>query len=71
LKYVRVEWLKPRGKPEREDMGYLLAAAFLFGDMDIFVAYALALILHSTGLYLEFSDDEITGQILPWKTFCI
>jgi hypothetical protein len=71
LKYVRAQWLKPSGKPGREDMGYLLAAAFLFGDMDMFVAHALALILHYTGSYLEFSDDEITGQILPWKTFCM
>jgi hypothetical protein len=37
----------------------------------MFVAHALALILHYTGSYLEFSDDEITGQILPWKTFCM
>jgi hypothetical protein len=71
LKYVRAQWLKPRGKPEREDMGYFLAAAFLFGDMDMFVAHALALILHHTGSYLDFLDDEITGQILSWKTFCM
>jgi hypothetical protein len=71
LKYVRVQWLKPRGKPEREDMGYLLAAAFLFDDMDMFVAHALALILHYTGSYLEFLNDKVTGQILPWKTFCM
>ncbi|KAF8847528.1 hypothetical protein BDZ45DRAFT_607352, partial [Acephala macrosclerotiorum] len=66
LKYVRAQW-----KPEREDMGYLLAVAFLFGDMDMFVAYTLALILHYTGSYLEFLNNEITGQIVPWKTFCM
>lgn len=71
LKYARVQWLKPRGSPDRVDMGYLLAAAFLFGDMDMFVAHTLALILHYKGSYLEFLDDEITSQILPWKTFCM
>jgi hypothetical protein len=70
LKYARVQWLKPRGRPERVDMGYLLAAAFLFGDIDMFVAHALELILHYTGSYLEFLDDEITSPTVPWKTFC-
>jgi hypothetical protein len=71
LKYARAQWLKPRGKLERVDMGYLLAAAFLFGDMDMFVANTLALILHYKESYLEFLDNEIISQIIPWKTFCI
>jgi hypothetical protein len=71
LKYASVEWLKPRGNADRVDMGYLLAAAFLFGDMDTFVAHTLELILHYKGSYLEFLDDEITSQIVPLKTFCM
>ena len=72
LKFVRAQWLKPRrGKPETEVMGYLLAAAFLFDDMDMFVAHTLTLILHYTGSYLEFLDDKVTGQIVPGKTFCM
>jgi hypothetical protein len=71
LKYAREQWLKPRERPERVDMGYLLAAAFLFGDIDMFVAHALELILHYTGSYLEFLDDEITSPTVPWKTFCM
>jgi len=43
------------------DMGYLLAVAFLFGDMGMFIAHALGLILHYTGSYLEFFDNEITS----------
>jgi hypothetical protein len=50
-------------------MGYLLAAAFLFDDMDMFIAHALTLILHYTGSYLKFLNDKITGQIVPRKTF--
>ena len=65
LKYARAQWLKPKGRLEREDIRYLLAAAFLFGNMDMFVAHALALILYYTGSYLEFLNDEITGQIVP------
>jgi hypothetical protein len=71
LKFARVQWLKPRDSPERVDMGYFLAAAFLFGDMNMFVAHTLALILNYKGSYLEFFGDEITSQIVPWKTFCM
>ena len=71
LKFARAQWLKPREKPGREDMGYLLAVAFLFGGMDMFIAHTLALILQHTGSYLEFLDDKITGQVVPWKTFCM
>jgi hypothetical protein len=70
LKYATAQWLKPRGNADKVDMGYLLAAAFLFGDMDAFVAYTLALILHYKGPYSELLDNEITSQIVPWKTFC-
>jgi hypothetical protein len=50
-------------------MGYLLAAAFLFGDIDKFVAHTLALILYYKGSYLKFLNDEITSHIIPWKMF--
>lgn len=70
LKYASVQWLKPRDNADRVDKGYLLAAAFLY-DMDSFVAHTLALILHYKGSYLEFLDDEITSEIVPWKTFCM
>jgi hypothetical protein len=71
LKYARKQWLKPRGSPDRVDMGCLLAAAFLFGDMDMFAAHTLALILHYQGSYLAFLDNEIISRIVPWKTFCM
>jgi hypothetical protein len=64
LKYARVQWLKPRGSLDRVDMGYLLAAAFLFGDTDMFVAHTLALILHYKGSYLEFLDEAKKGGFL-------
>ncbi|KAF8853680.1 hypothetical protein BDZ45DRAFT_761066 [Acephala macrosclerotiorum] len=69
LKYASVQWLKPRDNADRVDKGYLLAAAFIFGDIDTFVAHTLALILHYKGSYLEFLDDEITSQVVPLKTF--
>ena len=70
LKYASVQWLKPRDNIDRVDKGYLLTAAFLFGDMDMFIAHTLALTLHYKGSFLEFLDDEITSQIVPLKTFC-
>lgn len=45
LKYASIQWLKPRCNAQRVDMGYLLAAAFLFGDVDMFVAHTLTLML--------------------------
>ncbi len=71
MKFVRVQWLKPREKLERMDIGYLLAAAFLFRDVDMFVAHSLALILNYTESYWEFFDDEMISQTVPWKTFCM
>ena len=70
LKYASVQWLKPRGNADTVEMRYLMAAAFLFGDMDMFAAHTLALILHYKGSYLELLDDEIINQMLPWRTFC-
>jgi len=46
-------------------MRYLLAIAFLFSDIDIFIAYTLVLILYYIGSYLEFLNNEITSQIIP------
>jgi hypothetical protein len=71
FKYASAQWLKPRGNENMVNMGYLTVAAFLFGDMDTFLAHTLALILHYTGSYLELLDDEIIGQIMPWRMFCM
>jgi hypothetical protein len=69
LKYASVEWLKPRVNAEREEMGHLLAAAFLFDNIDAFMARVITLIFHYNGSYLDFSDDEFTSQIIPSKVF--
>lgn len=69
LKYASIQWLKPRPDAERKDMGYLLAAAFLFADTDMFVAHTLTLMLHYKGSYMAFLDDEIISPIVPRKTF--
>ncbi|KAF2175485.1 hypothetical protein K469DRAFT_683898 [Zopfia rhizophila CBS 207.26] len=36
LKYASARWLKPKGSEDKVDMGNLMAAAFLFGDMDTY-----------------------------------
>jgi hypothetical protein len=71
LKYASAEWLRPRVSAERVEMGYLLAAAFLFDNTDIFMAHTLTLILHHNGSYLDFLDDEFTSQIIPSRIFCM
>jgi hypothetical protein len=56
LKYVSLEWLKPRVNAAREEMGHLLAAAFLFKDTDAFMANTTTLILHYNASYSAFLD---------------
>jgi hypothetical protein len=71
LKYARERWLKPGGNFEALNMGYLMAAAFLFGDIDAFVAITLRLILDYKGSYMELLDDETIRQLMPWEMFCM
>ncbi|PVH92247.1 hypothetical protein DM02DRAFT_701032 [Periconia macrospinosa] len=71
LKYASVEWLKPQVNAEREEMGHLLAAAFLFDNTDAFMAHTITLILHYNGSYLDFLDDEFTSQIIPSRVFSL
>lgn len=49
LKYASAQWLRPRGSTDKVDMGYFMAAAFLFSDMEMFIAHTLELILHYKG----------------------
>ncbi|PVH91394.1 hypothetical protein DM02DRAFT_664040 [Periconia macrospinosa] len=71
LKYASVEWLKPRVNAEREEMGHLLAAAFLFDNTDAFMAHTITLILRYNGSYLDFLDDDFTSQIIPSRVFSL
>jgi hypothetical protein len=69
LKYASVEWLRPQVNATRMDMGFLLAAAFLFDNSDMFTAHTLVLILHYNGSYMEFLNDELTSQTIPSGIF--
>ncbi|KAK4153163.1 hypothetical protein C8A00DRAFT_15587, partial [Chaetomidium leptoderma] len=51
------------------ETGYLVASAYLFGDMDSFARYTLELVLNYTAPYRTLLDDERISQALPWKTF--
>ncbi|KPM44567.1 hypothetical protein AK830_g2019 [Neonectria ditissima] len=69
FQYARRQLLKPRGDESVLDMGYLMAAAFLFCDMDAFVARNLDLVFRFREPYLVLLDDETISQIVPSKTF--
>jgi hypothetical protein len=60
---------QPRESAERVEMGYLLAAAFLFNNTELFKANLLTVMTHYNGSYLDFLDDEITDQIIPSRMF--
>ena len=70
LKYARVQWLKPRDSLDLVDMGYFLAATFMFGDVEMFITHGLELILHHKSSYMELLENTVISQILPWKTSC-
>lgn len=70
LKYAMVQWLQPGESSDVLDMGYLMAAAFVFGDMELFVVHTMNLILHHSGSYVELVDNAIINHIVPSKTFC-
>jgi hypothetical protein len=71
LKYASIQWLQPRDNADMVEQGYLMAAAYLIGNMETFAAHTLALILHYAGSYLELLDKELIGQTVPWKVFCM
>lgn len=71
LKYASAQWLQLRDDADMVDLGYLMAAAYLFGNMEAFAALTLALILHHEGSYLELLDKELISESIPWKTFCM
>ena len=70
LKYASASWLKPSGDEVMVDMAYLMAAAFVFSDMDTFAAHTLALILNYKGSYLGLLEDDTVSRVIPWNTFC-
>lgn len=74
LKYVIRDHMKvPKESVSRVEQGYLMAAAFLFGDKDIFAAHTLAVIMESKESFGPFFDDAGTSEILPprlFRTFC-
>ena len=69
FRYANRQWLKPRDSAGREDMGYLLTAAFLFGNNEMFRAQTTYLILNYRDSYLGFLNDQYPAEILPLTTF--
>ena len=69
LKYAKEQWLKSEGIVNMLDMTYLMAAAFLFADMDAFVATTRRLIFDYEGSYRKLADDNAIREILTWETF--
>ncbi|KAK7430679.1 hypothetical protein QQZ08_002723 [Neonectria magnoliae] len=51
LSYARAQWLKPSYNEDMENTAYLMAAVFLFCDMDAFVTRSLDLTLHYKDRY--------------------
>jgi len=68
LKYAILEWLKPRSQPTSvvmEEMGHLLAAAYLLNSSEIFITYTNNLLLTHSGSYLGLMKDDLVSQVLP------
>lgn len=70
LRFASAQWLQSKGDLDKTEMGCLLAAAFLFGDTEMFEAHSLALILNYEGSYMEFIADQTLSQALPYEAVC-
>lgn len=70
LRYATAEWLQPKGNVDKTEMGYLMAAAYFLGNMEVFVKSSLKLILDYDGSYAEFLGDKLMNQVLPCKAVC-
>ncbi|EHK18379.1 uncharacterized protein TRIVIDRAFT_225695 [Trichoderma virens Gv29-8] len=72
LLYARAQWLQnKRNTTDPIELAYLMAAAFLFDDMEMFREHALALILQHHGSYIKLLEDSPLCQILPTNTTCL
>ena len=71
LKHTIRDYLNTKTKLRKVEMGYLMAAAYLFGDTEIFAERTLALILDFNGSYSTFCDDPMIKDILSVKWFCM
>lgn len=70
LIYARAQWLQSRDPTDPIELAYLMAAAFLFEDMHMFIGHSLALILDYKGSYIKLLGDPILCRILPDITTC-
>ncbi|UKZ78405.1 hypothetical protein TrVFT333_006145 [Trichoderma virens FT-333] len=71
LFYARSQWLQnKKNTTDPIDLAYLMAAAFLFDDMDMFIKHGLALILQYGGSFINLLQDSTLYQILPAKAVC-
>jgi hypothetical protein len=75
LKFASSVWLNlpsraPLGITSIEQTKHLMAAAFLFGNTNMFKRHTETLILDYGGSYLSLFKDERITQVIPSKIFC-
>ncbi|KAK0725085.1 btb/poz-like protein [Lasiosphaeris hirsuta] len=70
LIYATIQWLQHKDNLSKTEMACLMTAAYIFGDMDMFVKGTLALIINYQGPYLELLGNEAIHEHLPHKTIC-
>ncbi|KAL7908149.1 hypothetical protein GGI35DRAFT_453480 [Trichoderma velutinum] len=68
LHFAKAQWLQSKNTTDVMELAYLMAAAFLFDDMNMFIEYSLALILQHQGSYIGLLADSTLCQILPANT---
>ncbi|KAK4063926.1 hypothetical protein Trihar35433_8634 [Trichoderma harzianum] len=68
LLFAKAQWLQRKNITDMMELAYLMAAAFLFDDMDMFIEHSQALILQHQDSYIELLADSTLSQILPPNT---
>ncbi|OIW22504.1 btb/poz-like protein [Coniochaeta ligniaria NRRL 30616] len=70
LWYANTKWLDAAPVHNIVQAGYMLTAAFLFGNADKFEHRSLRMVLYYVESYLELLKDDKISQFLPFKAIC-
>lgn len=70
LTYAMAQWLRPKAMSNHFETAYIMAAAYLLQNEEVFTARSLSLLLYYKSTYLTIFEDTLLSEILPWQTAC-
>jgi hypothetical protein len=68
VKLASTHWLKSSGIEEISDLGYLMGAAYILDDADLFGEITLAMMMRYKESYLPLAEHLLS--FVPWEVLC-